>query len=129
MAKVLYDNKTTLADGDYISLRYEIPPTDLFPGLADISSYSQVTWYKEIKTFDPKKNATHWVSTQDKNHGPISMRIDTTKTRWIVLTKAKAFGVHTGVYEITDIGALSGKKVRIEWMEGLTKPNGDGCAV
>jgi hypothetical protein len=37
--------------------------------------------------------------------------------RWVTLWKAKAFGVHTPMYDLTDLGFLKGKFLNLHWIK------------
>jgi hypothetical protein len=106
-----------LADGDHIWLSVE--PSDVGANGIEISlsSAPHVTWYKEIKAFDGPGDTLGWIATQDAEHGPVSMKIaDVTLITNLVFTKAKAFGIHTGMYQVTQ-GLLDhrGHKLDFNW--------------
>jgi len=108
-----------LPDGDHIWLTVE--PSDVGADGIEISLQTalDVTWYKEIKAFDSFDQALGWVSTKDAAHGPVSMVLsDVTLITNLVFTKAKAFGIHAGIYTI-DQGLYDqrGNKLTFNWTQ------------
>jgi hypothetical protein len=75
----------------------------------------QVTWYKEIRAVDVHGRTIAWVSTQDGNHGDATMTVPVASAAALVFTKAGFLGVHTGVYDLRNVSAKSGRSVRFEW--------------
>jgi hypothetical protein len=107
-------------------------PDSLLPGndnitLTDLGSTSagyirvtlrtaaNVTWYKEIKAFDSNGNAIGWISTQDGNHGDVTMTLSVSRVAALVFTKAGFLGVRYGVYDLRNVVAKSGRHVRFDW--------------
>ena len=103
-----------LADGDTIDM-------SLTNGLCNtqfqviLTTPSDVTWFKEIMAFDAEQRAVGWISTQDSWHGPAAMTLSIETTVSLVFTKAKAFGIHTGMYDVANIPFLAGKVVSFNW--------------
>jgi len=111
-----FDN--TLPDGDHIWFE---EGNGQVLGIGDseveivLKSVSGVTWWKEIKAFDQKGATLGWVQTQDEAHGPVLMRFDARRVDSIVFGKAKALGVHTGMYQVLDVWSKRGKRLTFEW--------------
>jgi hypothetical protein len=91
-----------LPDGDVIWLKRETSGVPLNQVELVLQTGRHVTWWKEIKVFDRYGHELSWVSTQNANHGPVVMRLNTSQlyAASIVFSKAKAFGIHTGMYEV-----------------------------
>jgi len=112
------EQDNTLPDGDHIWLKEE---NGLGFGISTseveivLKSASNVTWWKEIKAFDLQGATLGWVQTQDGAHGPVSMRFDAQAVDSIVFGKAKAFGVHTGMYQVIDLWSKRGNRLTFEW--------------
>lgn len=109
---------STLADADHIWLD-ERSGEKFGVGSSEVEivlkSASSVTWWKEIKAFDAKGGTLGWIQTQDEAHGPVSMRFGAGIVDSIVFGKAKAFGVHTGMYQVLDVWSKRGKRLTFEW--------------
>ncbi len=56
------------------------------------------------------------VATQDDRRGPFTMRLDLSKARWLVFSKARAFGIHTGVYQLGGLSGKGGKRLTFTWV-------------
>jgi len=77
---------------------------------------SKVRWWKEIRGFDNRRRGLGEIATQDPQHGPLTMRLDTNVMVALVFSKAKAFGIHTGMYELFDFHGRAGKRLSFTWI-------------
>ena len=107
---------------DVVSL--EISPAD--PTLLEVSleSVDPVTWWKAVELHGPDGSLIDHVETQDANRGPNSMSFPATALRGasLVLAKAKIFGIHTGMYQLRNIDAQLGNRLRFIWQSDVDTP-------
>jgi len=82
-----------------------------------LNTAAHVTWYKEIKAFNQSLNPLGWIAAQDSAHGPVTMQLTTADVRFLVFTKAKAFGIHTGMYEVSGFGDKNGAALNFNWAQ------------
>jgi hypothetical protein len=109
-------NSEPLPDGDHIWLVVGDPPY-VPTGMLRVVLLTDpaVTWYKEIKAFDASQQPGQWIATQDSNHGPVEMTLDLAHVKYLVFTKAKGIGIHTGMYALSDLGNAGGNLVTFTW--------------
>src|SRR5579864_5426327 len=83
-----------------------------------------ITWWKELKFFDKNNNVLGEVSNADNGFGPYTFSIPAGSLDGsvLVISKAKAFGVHTGMYEIFDLLSQAGTHITFTWVSD-TKGN------
>ncbi|MGH2959038.1 MAG: hypothetical protein ACRDKE_05495, partial [Solirubrobacterales bacterium] len=81
----------------------------------------KVTWWKsiEVKTLIPLPFGV--AETDGPKRGPITIKIPNALAAdlRVKFSKAKMFGVHTGMYELRTLGALTGKRVTFEWVDDV----------
>jgi hypothetical protein len=103
-----------LPDGDHIWLAEQadatIPATQV-----EVVLKSGVTWWKEIKAFNSAAQPLSSVETQDSQRGPVAMRLNLADARWLVFSKAKAFGIHTGMYQLGGLDGKGGRRLTFTW--------------
>jgi hypothetical protein len=107
-----------LADGDHVWLTEEDGAQyGVNPGEVEIvfKSAANVQWWKEVKAFNNQAQELGWLQTQDFAHGPASMRVAALSTNLLVFSKGKLLGVHTGMYQVSDLSSKKGKRLTFEW--------------
>jgi hypothetical protein len=83
-----------------------------------LQSATGVTWWKAIELIAPNGDVAQSRSTQDGNHGPTAVMSIPANARGsfrLRLSKAKIFGIHTGMYEL-DLGNEAGRRLDFQWM-------------
>lgn len=114
-----FNSGVNLQDNDRILFREE--DRDENTCEVEVILKSSVSWWKEIKAFSYQGNELGWIGTQDASRGPVSMLLETRSdaspysAQMLVFSKAKAFGVHTGMYQVLDLYRKSGKRLIFEW--------------
>jgi len=96
--------KTALADATMVTFTLVLDPV--------------ITWWKELKFFDKNNNVLAEVSNSDNGFGPYTFSILAGNLDGAVLliSKAKTFGVHTGMYEIRDLMSQAGSHITFTWV-------------
>ena len=113
----LFRGSTRLADGDRIKAVREpgdapdeyVFTLELGPG---------ITWWKALIAVNEDGAQTQVVELQDENNSSedvVLTQEDIDNGATLELWKAKAFGVHTHVYTLTDISRAKGKHVTLSW--------------
>jgi hypothetical protein len=82
-----------------------------------LESSPAVTWWKALELHGAGNGIFRDVETQDGNHGPRAMAASLTELRGarLVLAKAKLLGFHTGMYELRNLDAQAGNRMRFVW--------------
>jgi hypothetical protein len=77
-----------------------------------------ITWWKELKFFDSNNNVFAEVSNSDNGFGPYTFSIlaGNLDGSVLLISKAKTFGVHTGMYEIRDLASQAGTHITFTWV-------------
>jgi hypothetical protein len=67
-----------------------------------LSTAEQVTWWKGIRAYTRENHEIGQIDMQDADHGArwMRLRVDALRGGRLELEKAKAFGVHTGMYSL-----------------------------
>jgi hypothetical protein len=67
-----------------------------------LSTEPHVTWWKGIRAYTRDGHDIGQIAMQDDDHGPRWMRVHVSHLAGgrLEIEKAKAFGVHTGMYEL-----------------------------
>lgn len=88
----------------------------------ELSSAPHVTWWKSIEVLDAENNVMDSVSTEGRSLGPTVMIIPVRgrggrnpSTLKLKFLKAKAFGVHTGMYTLCNLSGQVGKTLYFRW--------------
>lgn len=97
-----------------------------------------ITWWKAIELIRSDHSVARFAETQDANHGPVSLAAaasEITSLR-LRLSKAKLFGIHTGMYEL-DLASHVGRELHLNWVRdddrdgpviGFFRDLGDGIS-
>jgi hypothetical protein len=83
-----------------------------------LQTQPHVTWWKEIKALAYDGVIIASVHTQDANHGPNSMHLQLDvefPPRILIFSKAKFFGVHTGMYVLSYLTEMVGSRIIFDW--------------
>jgi hypothetical protein len=107
-----------LRDGDNISLDVQGgAPYGIQPWQTRVTFYtsSNITWWKEISAWNAAGYKFAAVSLMNSQHGPQAMTFETGSLGALVFSKAKTFGIHTGVYDLRDFRDFAGKNVIFTW--------------
>lgn len=77
-----------------------------------------ITWWKELKFFDKNNNVLAEVSNTDNGFGPYTFSIlaGNLDGGVLLISKAKTFGIHTGMYEIRDLLSQAGTHITFTWV-------------
>jgi hypothetical protein len=111
---------TPMPDGDLIwytasdGAAHGIGPNQL--GVT-LTTAAGITWYKEIEAFNAANAGVGLISCQDDRHGPIIMILALDHLASLVFTKAKFFGIHTGVYQVSGFADKVGKILTFNWTQ------------
>jgi hypothetical protein len=83
----------------------------------ELETAPEVTWWKALEVQTPGGAPLMWVETQDADHGPNLIVVPASLLPFtkLVLAKAKVFGIHTGMYELYNLDAHSGRRLRFLW--------------
>lgn len=92
------------------------------PGRLEIefSSAPNITWWKSVQVRNANDEILLMLETQDQDHGPKSgsLNVDELEGATIQFHKAKAFGVHTGMYRLPpDLTTRGGQRIIFGWDE------------
>jgi hypothetical protein len=114
-----------LADGDRIekdiaSPEYSDDDPRRFWLFVRIELGPGVSWWKQAELTDFNRNHLASAEVQDSHsaaecHAQIFPPEN--GARWLTLWKGKAFGVHTRMYDLTDLGFLKGKLLILRWLK------------
>jgi hypothetical protein len=76
-----------------------------------------VTWWKALEVRSLSGELLARVETHDADHGPEVATVEASLLPGarLVLAKAKVFGAHTGMYELRDLDAHVGERLRFRW--------------
>ena len=106
-----------LSDNDRIWVRFEnvlsANDTEFV-----LETASNITWWKELKLVRANGEPMGLIMMQDDDHGPRGLRIpvDQLAGATVHFSKAKLFGVHTGMHKlIEDFTSLGGQRVTFTW--------------
>lgn len=96
---------------------------DITPGTADrvtfvLEKVSSITWWKAIELYSSSGRLLCRAELQDGDNGPTEFCIRTTDlaNAKLILAKAKAFGIHTPMYELQGLTAHAGQRMRFIWL-------------
>lgn len=85
-----------------------------------LATATRITWLKRIRFFNASGEIA-FLQTEGNNHQTAPARFSTNAFNReglrFELVKAMAFGVPTGVYELTNAGQWKGQLLRFEWLE------------
>jgi hypothetical protein len=83
-----------------------------------LQTQRSITWWKQIKALAYDGQIIASVQTQDANHGPNRMLLQLDvefPPRRLVFSKAKFFGVHTGVYILSYLTEMEASRIIFDW--------------
>jgi hypothetical protein len=108
-------NGSLLRDNDQIVR--SISPTTAGYVQFRLHAEPNLRWWKEIKVFNSAGQAVGQDYTQDDKKDTVTLTFRTQDLNGasLVLSKAKAFGVHTGVYEVHNLQSLDGTVSVLDW--------------
>ncbi len=93
------------------------------PGTANMVTFvlekaSSITWWKAIEVYSSSGRLCGRAELQDDDNGPTEFSIRTTDlvNAKLILAKAKAFGIHTPMYELQGLTAHAGQRMRFIWL-------------
>lgn len=105
-------------DGDRIFLEEEIARD---PDSLEIvfSTAPNIRWWKEIQIIDGQNHRIGSLACQDDDHGPKSTSFHRSQVAGAKLQfhKAKFLGIHTGMYELSDLESRVGSRLSFTWLE------------
>ncbi|MGE5263627.1 MAG: phage tail protein [Acidobacteriota bacterium] len=82
-----------------------------------LESAPAVTWWKALELRSSSGGMLNQGETHDNDHGPYAFSApanDLVGAR-LTLAKAKAFGVHTGMYDLENLSAYQGRSLQFLW--------------
>lgn len=82
-----------------------------------LETASGVTWWKALELRSSSGGVISQVETRDDDHGPHTFSApanDLVGAR-LTLAKAKAWGIHTGMYDLENLSACQGKSLQFLW--------------
>jgi hypothetical protein len=106
-----------LPDGDVVTARFE-PTNDPSKFEVVLQLAAHKTWWKGVQILDNTYAEVGFLEVQDstKEAGPAVFVSDDVEVGGrLKLWKAKAFGVHTEMYELADLERLRGQRVTFRW--------------
>ncbi len=114
-----------LPDGDRIEMALSSPsygPDDprRFSVRVRLELGAGINWWKQVELTDFDYNRMAHVEAHDGDRSAecvAQIWPPANGARRLLLAKAKMFGVHTGVYELTDLAFLKGKALTLRWVE------------
>jgi len=82
-----------------------------------LDTASSVTWWKALELRSQSGALMNQVETQDANHGPRRFSVPAANLvgARLTLAKAKAWGIHTGMYEIINLSTQKGRSLQFLW--------------
>lgn len=115
-ASIRTSNFQDLSPEDTVSL--EITPDTADRVTFVLEKVSSITWWKAIELYSSSGRLLSRAELQDGDNGPTEFCIRTTDldNAKLVLAKAKAFGIHTPMYELQGLTAHAGDRMRFIWL-------------
>jgi len=105
-----------LNDGDIVSASFEDIAANTAEFVLELAPHK--TWWKGVQLLDNTDGQIGFLEVENGTNmaGPLGVSIrDINVGGHIVLWKAKAFGIHTPMYLLTDLEHVNGKRVTFRW--------------
>jgi hypothetical protein len=111
-----WDQLSHTPDGDHIGLRAKQlgdPKLIMF----QLTTPTNITWWKQIKFVDANGDTLSQAYTQDGRHASTTLSYYEGQLEGasLVFSKAKAFGVHTDMFQLCDLKPAAGYLYTFNW--------------